>query len=78
MPSNPSGDPQQLAETIRQACLHRAIEAYEEARMDGLCHEGAWEIAVNAIQTLDLGALLRQQPASGGSSVMNGYRQFKS
>ena len=78
MPSNPSSDPQQLAETIRQACLYRAIEAYEEARMDGLCHEGAWEIAVNAIQTLDLGPLLHQQPAPGGSTVVNGRMQFKS
>lgn len=29
-----------------------AVEAYETARMDGLCHEGAWEVAISAARSL--------------------------
>lgn len=28
--------------------VETAVEAYETARMDGLCHEGAWEVAISA------------------------------
>ena len=59
-------DPIELAETVRQACLHAALDAYESAGISGLCAEGRWEIAVQAIRTLDLGALLEaaQQPGT--------------
>lgn len=49
-----------LAEAIRQACLQAALAGYEDASLSGLCHEGAWECAIDAIRTLDLAALLRQ------------------
>lgn len=29
-----------------------AAEAYETARIDGLCHEGAWEVAISAARDL--------------------------
>lgn len=29
-----------------------AVGAYETARMDGLCHEGAWEVAISAARNL--------------------------
>jgi len=45
--------PQQLIETVRQACLNVALAAYEQARMDGLCDEGAVEFALDAIRRLD-------------------------
>ncbi|MFW6068690.1 MAG: hypothetical protein ACOC9E_03820 [Chloroflexota bacterium] len=32
--------------------IDTAIEAYETARMDGLCHEGAWEVAISAARQL--------------------------
>lgn len=44
----------QIAETIRQACIQVAIQAYEDAGLSGLCHEGRWEYAVDAIRGLDL------------------------
>lgn len=44
----------QLAETVRQVCVQAALAAYEDAQMSGLCHEGAWECAVDAIRALDL------------------------
>ena len=45
---------QQLCESIREACLQAAVEAYENAGISGLCAEGRWELAVQAIRTLDL------------------------
>jgi hypothetical protein len=49
-----------LAEAIRAACLQAALDGYEDARMDGLCHEGAWENAIEAIRGLDIEAVLKQ------------------
>ena len=48
----------QLAEAVRQACLKAAKEGYQEAAESGICHEGAVEASLDAIQMLDLGALL--------------------
>jgi len=48
----------QLAEKVRQACVQAAITGFEQARMDGLCEEGAVETAVSAIQNLNLDQLL--------------------
>jgi hypothetical protein len=35
-----------------------ALDVYERAGINGLCAEGRWEMAVQAIRTLDLGAVL--------------------
>lgn len=43
-----------IAATVRAACLQAALEAYEDAGVRGLCAEGRWERAVEAIR--DLGA----------------------
>lgn len=51
---------QALAETIRQACVKAAVTAYDNARMDGLCHEGAWEMAVGALQQMDLSTFVQR------------------
>ena len=50
-----------LAEAIRAACLQAALDGYEDARMDGLCHEGAWENAIGVIRSLDIEAILEQK-----------------
>ena len=47
-------DLRQVAEQVRNALLGAAISAYEDAAMRGLCHEGAWEVAIAAMRTLDL------------------------
>ncbi|MBI1299478.1 acetyltransferase [bacterium] len=52
--------PRTVAEEVHRACVETTFTAYETARMDGLCHEGAWEIAVNALRQLDLGAILHK------------------
>ena len=48
----------QVAEAVRAACLATAQESYEEASMRGLCHEGAWEYAMDMVRTLDMRSLL--------------------
>ena len=48
----------ELAEAVRSACLQAALDAYEQAGVSGLCGEGRWEIAVQAIRNLDLVQLL--------------------
>jgi hypothetical protein len=53
------------AERIRAALVRAAIQAYEDAGVRGLCGEGAFEAAVAAMRTLDLGAAA----AGGGSPV---------
>ncbi len=51
----------QVAEAVRAACVRAALEGYEQAGMDGLCHEGAWEAAVDAIRGLDLNPIIRNR-----------------
>ena len=57
-------DHTRLAEAVRTACLEAALRAYEEAGISGLCHEGRWEYAVQAIQGIDLTALINQVDGS--------------
>ena len=48
----------EIAALIEDACYQAGVTAYENARMDGLCHEGAWECAVEAMRSLDFQALV--------------------
>ena len=41
------------------ACIDAALLAYEDAAMNGLCQEGAWESAVDAMHGLDVDAVIR-------------------
>ena len=49
-----------IAEAIRTACLQAAQQGFERAATDGLCDEGALEVALDAIRSLDLEKLLRE------------------
>jgi hypothetical protein len=51
-------DLQRLAERVRQALLGAALSAYEDASVQGLCCEGAWEVAMGAMRGLDLSQVL--------------------
>lgn len=51
-----------LAEAVRQACLDAALNAYEQAGISGLCGEGRWELAIDAIRSLDIQSLLDGLP----------------
>jgi len=57
-------DETSLAEAIRTACLEAALRAYEDAGISGLCEEGRWECAVQAIKGVDLTALIKQASGS--------------
>jgi hypothetical protein len=52
-------EPLQIAEVVRQACLAAALCAYEDAGLSGLCPEGRWECAVDAIRAMPLRPLLQ-------------------
>jgi hypothetical protein len=47
-----------LAEAVRAECLRAALEAHEDAGVRGLCQEGRWEAAIEAVRCLDLDRLL--------------------
>jgi hypothetical protein len=49
----------QRAEAVRQACIAAALQAYEDAGLSGLCHEGRWEYAVDAMRRLPLRPLVQ-------------------
>ena len=51
-----------IAEAVRQACLDAARAGYENAGISGLCEEGRWECAVDAIRALDLEAVIAALP----------------
>lgn len=51
-------DDQRIAEAVRRACIDAALEAYEDAQIRGLCHEGAWEVAIGAVRSLDVDAVI--------------------
>ena len=48
----------QMAEAVRQACIVEAFQAYDDAGVSGLCHEGRWEYAVDAMRGLPLRPLV--------------------
>ncbi len=43
-----------VAAAVRDACLQAALAAWEDAGMSGLCAEGRWERAIDALRSLDL------------------------
>jgi len=55
-----------LVEAVRDTCLEAARRAYEEGGMSGLCAEGRFELALDAIRGLDLdGLCARVQEGAG-------------
>ncbi len=53
--------PREAAERIRHALLEAALRAHEDAGFRGLCAEGRWEAALDALRSASLG------PPSAGS-----------
>ena len=48
-------------EKIRQACIDAAIDAYEDAGLRGLCQEGRWELAIDAMKHVNLDPIVKKQ-----------------
>jgi len=53
-------DVQDLAKRIRDTYIEAVLQAYEDAGVKGLCAEGQWEAAVDALRTVDLAPLLSE------------------
>lgn len=51
-----------LAEAVRRTCLRAALQAHEDAGIQGLCAEGRWEAAVSAIRKADLEGVAERGP----------------
>lgn len=49
-PNPPDFDASAFAERVRQACIEAALQAWEDAGVQGLCAEGRWEAAVGAMR----------------------------
>ena len=62
-PSTPAA---QVADAVREACVEAALDAYESAKLSGLCDEGAWEAAVGAMRMVDIDRII--EALSGESS----------
>ena len=50
--------PSIVIETVRAACVNAALAAYEDAGIRGLCAEGRWEAALDAMRHVDLSGVL--------------------
>ena len=53
-----------LAERVRTACIEAALAGYEDAALSGLCHEGAWEAAISAMERLELSSLINSHDST--------------
>ncbi|HEX8822823.1 MAG TPA: DUF3565 domain-containing protein [Archangium sp.] len=49
-----------VAEAVREALRAAAVQAYEEGGLSGLCAEGRWELAVDALGATDLTPVIRR------------------
>jgi pentatricopeptide repeat protein len=49
-----------VAEAIRAACFKTASQSYEDAGLQGLCEEGRWEVALDAMKSMDLKPIVEQ------------------
>lgn len=48
----------EIAESVRRGCLAAARRGYEQAGISGLCGEGRWEFALDAMSRQDLETLI--------------------
>ena len=63
----------QMAEAVRQACMTAALQAYDEAGVRGLCHEGRWEYAMDAMRGLALRPLIEALLRAAEHEVGGGH-----
>ncbi len=57
-PTTSEDEKRRLAEAVRVACLQAALDAYEQGGLAGMCAEGRWEMATDAIRALKLEELM--------------------
>ena len=64
--------PIEIARAVCSACVQAALDGYEQAQIAGLCQEGAWEVAVDAIRMVDLKEILRKMAAESPPPLPRG------
>jgi len=69
--------PHEVAERIRHALLDAALQAYDDAGFRGLCAEGRWEAALDALRSANLESLLAEAPEREPSAAGEGERPGK-
>ncbi|MCL5995422.1 MAG: acetyltransferase [Chloroflexi bacterium] len=62
-----AAEQRRIAEMVRNACMSAALNAYERASTDGLCPEGAFECAIDAIRSMEITTVLQQLSPTTGS-----------
>ncbi len=65
-PEKSQEEPMRIAEAVRAACVQVAQQGYERAAADGLCDEGALEVALDAIRAVDVDQILRGLKVESG------------
>ncbi len=65
-------DALRLAEAVRAACVAAAERAYADGDVRGLCAEGRWELALEAVRDLDLRAILAEKRIPRPPSAASG------
>ena len=61
--------PKEIVERIRARLLEAALRAYEDAGFRGLCEEGRWEAAIDAIRSVDLARSVGDRPGEPAKSA---------
>ena len=60
-------------DALRDALIDAALLAYEDAGLRGLCAEGRWEAAVDAMRSLDVVELVaRATPRGSTNPIIDG------
>jgi hypothetical protein len=59
-----------LADSVRAACIEAALAAHEDAGLQGLCPEGRWEAAIDAIRRIDLATVVSEDPESAEETAL--------
>ena len=67
MDNEASREMRAVAEKIRATFVESALTSYEDAAANGLCAQGAWECAVDAMRRVEITDLLKSLPLSGAS-----------
>ena len=53
-------DRMEIAEKVRRECIAVALSSYEDAGIRGLCGDGRWEYAIDAVRGIDLERIVRE------------------
>jgi hypothetical protein len=58
-----------IAEAVPEECLRAALEVYERAGLADSCDEGRWEMAIDAIRSLNLHAITAGEAFDVGGTL---------